>query len=84
MESLKYWLENIKRNYNGENLTHWEIAALITPSIESIPQSLKIQIEPLLITLKEKGTSHNHKMKLAEFTLKLIKNWEELEKNRFF
>lgn len=88
MESLKYWLEEIKRNYEEKKLTHWEISVLISQCLQNLEKSAKddltTQIQPLLQTLIEKGSTHKHKQLIAEFTLKLIEKWEEKEKDNFF
>lgn len=85
MDSLKYWLEQIEKNQDGKNLTHWEIGVLIDELEKWImDESLKIKILPLLRTLEDKGKTHKHKSLVAKFCLKLIDDWEQMQKLNIF
>lgn len=90
METLKYWLEQIERNQDNQDnqdsdrLTHWEIQVLMTELINFVDSTLLKQIHPLLIAIRDGNKSHKHKSLIAKFTLKLIKKYEDLEKNNTF
>ena len=77
MDSLKYWLGEI----SFQRISQWQIAAAIRPflSFEILPNDLKTQIQPLLMTLSEGGKSLKHKANVARFALDIVTKHQEYE-----
>lgn len=79
LSSLEYWLGEIKNNSNGEKLTHWEIEVVVSPLEETLDFRLIKKIKPLLIVLTAEGKTHKYKSQVAEFALKLTKEWRQMQ-----
>ncbi|MFM6883124.1 MAG: hypothetical protein ACKPKK_21140 [Dolichospermum sp.] len=77
MDSLKYWLGEI----SFQRISQWQIAAVIQPFLFSnlLPEDLKIQIQPLLMTLTQGGKSLRHKANIARFALDIVTKYQEYE-----
>ncbi|MFM6649346.1 MAG: hypothetical protein ACKPKJ_10255 [Dolichospermum sp.] len=77
MDSLKYWLGEI----SFQRISQWQIAAVIQPFLFSnlLPEDLKIQIQPLLMTLTQGGKSLRHKANIARFALDIVTKHQEYE-----
>ncbi|MFM6222038.1 MAG: hypothetical protein ACKPDM_17080 [Dolichospermum sp.] len=77
MESLKYWLKEI----SSQRISQWQIAAAIQPFLSPnlLPEDLKIQIQPLLMTLTQGGKSLKHKANVATFALSVLAKYQESE-----
>ena len=77
MDSLKYWLGEI----SFQRISQWQIAAAIQPFLFSnlLPEDLKIQIQPLLMTLTQGGKSLRHKANIARFALDIVTKYQEYE-----
>ncbi|MFM6310640.1 MAG: hypothetical protein ACKPGB_20730, partial [Dolichospermum sp.] len=48
-------------------------------SFEILPNDLKTQIQPLLMTLSEGGKSLRHKANIARFALDIVTKYQEYE-----
>lgn len=82
IDSLKLWLELISNNKNN-TFTHWQIDVVISEFIGErlfLDNHLNLKLYPLLLALKDKHKTHNHKALIAKFALGIIEEFEANQK----
>ena len=84
LDSLEFWLTQIKRNDSGDYLTHWEIRAVISPLKTAADYYLTKELTPLLKILCEAGYNHKYKSQIASFALRLIGEHRKIEQEDSF
>lgn len=83
IDSLRFWLKEIAEN--EAKYTHWEISCIMGHFFycpQYLSKELRNRIDPLLMILSEKGTTHKHKSLVAGFALSLLKEYEQIEESR--
>lgn len=80
IDSLKLWLELIS---NSHSYTHWQIEVVFDVFVGErlfLNNQLNLKLYPLLLALKDKHKSHNHKALIAQFALRIIEEFEADQK----